>query len=273
MNAVNAILARLVDAALAPMAAWPWWVGVAVVTFVITLIAMPIIKWTLNPSLADRMKRNLHASIFELRLFNDSLPATFRAIFGMLRWTGGYLGSWLLPILIMAVPMLPLFSHLHAHYGYQGLEIGEPVTVTAKIDTESFSLEDHAKPNLQLIASDGVEIETPALWVATRKEAIWRIHPTVSGEHQLTVKVNGEEATKTLAVLDGTARRSPVRPGNFLDQLLYPSEPSLNGAVKEISVPYPETPIVLLLPLWVWALLLFSIPIALLLKKPFKVEF
>jgi len=268
MNALNAILGRLVDAALAPLSGLPWWVGVAVVTFFITLIAMPIIKWTLNPSLSDRMKSNLQASIFELRLFNDSLRATFRALFAMLRWTAGYLGAWLLPILIMAVPMLPLFSHLHAHYGYRGLEVGEPVTVTAKIDTDEL-----AKPNLLLQASDGVKVETPALWVATRKEVIWRINPTETGEHQLTLTVNGEQVTKSLAVADGASRRSPVRPGSFLGQLLYPSEPSLQGSIREISIPYPETSIFLLLPLWVWLLLLFSIPFALLLKKPFKVQF
>ena len=270
MNALNAILGRIVDASLAPFSGLPEWIGIAVVTFVVTLIAMPIIKWTLSPALSERMKRGLQASILELRLFNDSLRATFKALFDMLRWTAGYLFAWLLPILILAVPMLPLFSHLHAHWGFRGLEVDKPVTLTVKLDTDDLS-----KPDAALIADgDGIEIETPALWIPARKELLWRIRPTAEGEQSVTVRVNGEEAVKDLAVIaDGPARRSPVRPGSFFGQLLYPSEPSLEGTIHEISVPYPETTTFMLLPLWVWLLLLFSIPFALILKKPFNVEF
>ncbi len=275
MNAINAILGRIVDASRAPFSGLPEWIGIAVVTFVVTLIAMPIIKWTLSPALSDRMKRRLQAAILELRLFNDSLRATFRALFEMLFWTGGYLFAWLVPILILAVPMLPLFSHLHAHWGFRGLEVDKPVTLTVKLDTDDLS-----KPNATLTADgDGIEIETPALWIPARKELLWRIRPTAEGEQSVTVRYNGEGGVKELAVKelavipDGPARRSPVRAGSFVGQLLYPSESSLVGTIHEISVPYPETPTFLLLPLWVWLLLVFSIPFALILKKPFKVEF
>ncbi len=268
MTAINALLGRIVDLFLGLFSGLPAWIGIAAATFIITLIAMPIIKWTLNPSLSDRMKRNLQGAILELRLFNDSLRATFRAIVDMLRWAGGYLGAWLLPILIMAVPMLPLFSHLHAHYGYKGLDLNESVVLTAKV-AETLD----GKPAAQLTAPAGIEVETPALWVGRRDEVLWRLRPTEVGDHQVTVSINGEEAVKQLTVADGTVRRSPVRPGNFLGQLLYPSEAPLSGNIREISVPYPETPVFMLLPKWVWLLLLFSIPFALILKKPFKVEF
>lgn len=269
MNALNSILGRIVDAALAPFADLPEWVGIAVVTFFVTLIAMPIIKWTLSPALSERMKNRLQAAILELRLFNDSLRATFRALFEMLWWTGGYVFAWIVPILILAVPMLPLFSHLHAHWGFRGLEVDEPVTLTARLDTE-----ENTKPEASLTAGDGIAIEAPTLWIASRKELQWRIRPTSEGEHTVTVEVNGKTAEKKLAVFaEGPRRRSPVRPGDFFGQLLYPSEPTLSGVIDEISVPYLETLSFLLIPLWVWLLLLFSIPFALILKKPFKVEF
>lgn len=268
MNAINSILGRIVDAALAPFAGLPAWVGILVATFVVTLIAMPIIKWTLSPALSERMKRRLQAAILELRLFNDSLRATFRALLDMLVWTGGYVFAWIVPILILAVPMLPLFSHLHAHWGFRGLEVDEPVTLTARLQTE-----DPAKPDAALIGGDGIAVETPALWVPARRELLWRIRPIVEGRHTVTVEVGAEQAAKQLTVAPkGPARRSPVRPGSFWGQLLYPSEPSLNGPLTEISVPYSDGPSFLLIPQWVWLLLLFSIPFALILKRPFKVE-
>jgi hypothetical protein len=49
--------------------------------------------------------------------------------------------------------------------------------------------------------------------------------------------------TKSVRVVDGVVRRSPIRVGgNLLDQLLYPAEPPLPGdsAIRSISLSYPE---------------------------------
>lgn len=269
MEVVNAPLRRLVDSALAPFQGYPSWVGIAVVTFVVTLIAMPVIKWTLNPAWSDFTKRRLSASIFELRLFNDRLRATFRALADMLFWTAGYLGVWALPILVLGVVMLPLFAHLHAHYGYAGFAPGERTVLTARLETEG-----GAKPRAALTAPEGVTVETPALWVASRGELLWRLRADSAGEHELRLTVDGQEMTKSFTVADGPTRRSPVRPRGFWGQLLYPSEPPLPaGPVEEIALEVEETASFLLVPAWCWILILLSIPMAFALKRPFGVEF
>jgi hypothetical protein len=269
MEAVNALLRRLVDSALAPFQDYPSWVGIAVVTFVVTLVAMPVIKWTLNPAWSDATKRRLSAAIFELRLFNDRLRATFRALFDMLFWTAGYLGVWALPILVLGIVMLPLFAHLHAHYGYAGFEPGERTVLTAHLETEG-----GAKPRAELVAPEGVTVETPALWIASRGELLWRLRAEAPGEHELQLTVDGQRMTKSLTVADGPTRRSPVRPRGFWGQLLYPSElPLPAGPVEELSLEVEETSSFLLVPTWCWILILLSIPFAFALKRPFGVEF
>lgn len=269
MEAVNAFLRRLVDSALAPFQGYSSWVGIAVVTFVVTLIAMPVIKWTLNPEWSEAMKRRLQAAIFELRLFNDSLRATFRALFDMLRWTAGYLGVWTLPILILGLFMFPLFAHLHAHWGYRGLEPGDTTVLTAHL-AETGS----AKPHATLTAPEGVTVETPALWIPSRGELLWRLRADAAGTYELALDVDGQRADKSVTVADGPGRRSPERPRGFWGQLLYPSEPPLPaGPVEEVTLEYEEGSSFLLVPTWCWILILLSIPIAFALKKPFGVEF
>ncbi len=271
MEVVNALLRRLVDLLLSPFQGLPWWVGLAVVTFVVTLVALPIIKWTLNPRWSEAAKRRLTASVFELRLFNDDLRATFRALFDMLRWTGLYLGAWLLPILVLGTLLLPLFAQLQAHYGWKGLEPGERTTLRAH-----FAADRDTKPEATLAAGEGVEVETPALWIPSRRELVWRLHATAPGAHQLTLDLDGESLTKELAVAgDAVARRSPVRGKDFWTQLLYPAEPRIPAAsaLAEITVDYDDAKSFLLVPVWCWVLVLLSFPFALLLKKPFGVEF
>ncbi len=271
MEVVNAPLRRLVDLLLSPFQALPWWVSLAVVTLLVTLIAMPIIKWTLNPRWAEAAKRRLTASVFELRLFNDDLRATFRALFDMLRWTGLYLGAWLLPLVVMGVLMLPVFAQLQAHYGWKGLEPGERTTLRARLAADR-----DAKPAATLAGGKGVEIETPALWIPSRRELVWRLRADAPGTHQLTLDLEGEATTKDLAVAgDAVARRSPLRGRSFGAQLLYPAEPPLpeGSPLAEISLDYADARSFLLVPVWCWVLVLLSIPFALLLKKPFGVEF
>lgn len=271
MEVVNAPLRRLVDLLLSPFQGLPWWVGLAVVTFLVTLVAMPIIKWTLNPRWADASKRRLTAAVFELRLFNDDLRATFRALFDMLRWTGLYLGAWLLPILVMGTIMLPVFAQLQAHYGWKGLEPQQQTMLRARFDADR-----DTKPEASLAASNGVEVETPSLWIPSRREMVWRLRAAAPGAHQLTLDLEGETTTKDLAVAgDAVARRSPVRGKSFWTQLLYPAEPPLadGSPLTEITIDYDDAGSFLLVPVWCWVLVLLSIPFALLLKKPFGVEF
>ncbi len=271
MEAINAPLRAFVDLLLSPFRGLPWWVGLAAVTLLVTVIAMPIIKWTLNPRWAEAAKRRLTAAVFELRLFNDDLRATFRALFDMLRWTGLYLGAWLLPILVMGTLMLPVFAQLQAHYGWKGLAPGERTTLRAQLAADR-----DTKPQARLTAEGGVEVETPALWIPSRRELVWRLRAAAPGTHRLALTVDAASVSKELVVADGVARRSPVKPGRDLwGQLLYPAEPPLaaGSGLAEVTVDYADAPAFLLVPVWCWVLVLLSIPFALLLKKPFRVEF
>ena len=166
MEAINAALRSFFDALLGALATLPDWAALAVLALVVTLIILPIIRWTFKPDPAERFKRKIYAGLFEIRLFNDRLGATFRGLVDVLRFTGAYMGVWLLPLLVMTVPMLPIFAHLHFHYGYDGVTPGEPTLLRAEFASDR----DGGKPEASLAAPPGVRVETPALWIPAQRQ-------------------------------------------------------------------------------------------------------
>jgi len=271
MEAINAVLRTGLDALLGVMAGLPDWVALAVLALLVTLLILPIIKWTFNPDLAERFKRKVYAGLFEIRLFNDRLGATFRGLFDVLRFTGGYMGAWLLPLVIMSVPMLPIFAHLHFHFGYDGLRPGETTLLRVEIDDDFVG----EKPDAHLSAPAGVRVDTPALWIPAKRQLVWRLSAETPGDYELDLSVEGSSYTKSLVVSDRSTRRSPLRTApSFWTQLIYPAEPPLppGSPITQITVDYAEHGSFLLVPNWCWILILLSLPPFLLLKKRFGVE-
>jgi len=271
MEAFNALLRGALDLMLGAMAGLPDWVALGVLAFLVTLLILPIIKWTFKMEVAENFKRKVYAGLFEIRLFNDRLGATFKGLIDVLRFTGAYMGTWLLPLVVMSVPMLPLFAHLHFHYGYDGLQPGETTLLRAEFSEDR----DTGKPDVALTAPEGVRVATPALWVPAERELIWRLEAEVAGEYELELSIDGETYTKSLVVSDVPTRRSPLRPKqSFLDQLIYPAEPPLpDGSPLEfISLDYTEKSSFFFVPTWCWIIILLSLPPFLLLKDRFGVE-
>lgn len=271
METINALLRSGLDGLLRLMAGLPDWVALAVLALLVTILILPIIKWTFNPKLADRFKRKVYAGLFEIRLFNDRLGATFRGLVDVLRFTAAYMGAWLLPLVVMSVPMLPVFAHLHFHYGYDGLEPGTSTLLRAELAADR----ETGKPPASLEAPDGIRVETPALWIPARRQLVWRLGAVTPGDYELELSVDGRTYTKSVTVSDQATRRSPLRPGaDFLDQLLYPAEPPLpaDGQLARITVDYGERGSFLLVPNWCWILVILSIPFFVLLKGRFGVE-
>jgi hypothetical protein len=271
MEAINALLRAGLDGLLGLLAGLPDWVALAVLALLVTILVLPIIKWTFNPDLAERFKRKVFAGLFEIRLFNDRLGATFRGLLDVLRYTAAYMAAWLLPLVVMSVPMLPIFAHLHFHYGYDGLQPGATTLLRAEFAADR----ETGKPAASLAAPDGLRVETPALWVPARRELIWRLGAETPGDYELTLSIDGREYAKSVTVSDEATRRSPLRPrAAFFDQLLYPAEPPLaaDSPLARITIDYGEHGSFLLVPNWCWILVILSLPFFLLLKGRFGVE-
>jgi len=129
------------------------------------------------------------------------------------------------------------------------------------------------KPAMELEMPDGLELETPAVWVPSQGAMVWRMTATEPGDYELHVKTGGKSFGKTVRVTDRTIRRSPLRATSIADQFLYPVEKPLakDGPIRTISVTYPEDPEFFLMPRWMWIFFVLTIVFAFALRKPMGV--
>ena len=287
MSLLNALLARTFDLLLLPFRQLPPIVGLVVVSLATAVVMLLVFRKTSNQTKLAAVKRQIHAAIFEIRLFNDDLRAIFRAQGEILRHNLTYLRLSIVPMLWMIAPLLLVVAQLQFHYGYSGLTVAQPVLLKAQVregvaftgsappDAVHASLS-NGNPPVTLDAPGEIEVQTPAVWFPATREVIWRIAPRAAGQFELQLRAGRESFTKTVQVSDRVVRRSPVRlDPAFMNQLLYPAEPPLpgNGAVTSITIAYPERDIPVLGFELHWLIVYFALSMifAFALRKRFNV--
>jgi hypothetical protein len=238
VSAVNGLLRPLFDALLLPFRSLPPIVGLLLVSLVAAIGMLLVFKKTSNQSRLEAVKRQIHACLFEIRMFSDDLPAILRAQVEILRHNLKYLALSAVPMLWMIVPLLFVIAQLQFHYGYRGLAPGDEFIVKARLKQDP-----PARPAASLQAPSGLEVATPAVWIPAERELAWRLRAQDWGDYELKLRLGDQEYTKTAQVSRQVRRRSPERrePG-FWNELLYPAEPPLpkESPVASIVVAYPE---------------------------------
>lgn len=236
MTTLNAILTRVSDLVLAPLAAVPplWAVlGLALLT---ALVVLGVMRLTSNQAAVAEAKRLIQADLLEMRLYNDDVRALLRAQGGILRHNGRYIWLSLVPLVVTAMPLTLAIAQLQSYYGYGGLPVGAPALLTVELQDPSA-----ASAPLRL-DGPGLDVEAGPIVFPSLGQAVWRVVPTAAADQTLRVQIGDRTAEKTWSSSTGVTRRSPQRerPG-FVSQLLYPSEPPLtDGPIRAIRVPYPD---------------------------------
>jgi hypothetical protein len=106
------------------------------------------------------------AHIIEFRLFIDEPALIWRAQKAAFRANVALLRQLALPCVVMAVPLLLLWSSMERRFGHGPLGPGETTIVTAHTD--------------QAPVIDGLTIETPGVRIARTGEVSWRVRATRS---------------------------------------------------------------------------------------------
>ena len=272
MTAVNAALRAVFDALLFPFRALPPLVGLAVVSAAAAVLMLIVFKKTSNQPRLEAVKRQIHACLFELRLFSDDLPAILRAQGEILRHNLRYLGLSAVPMLVMLVPLVLAVAQLQFHYGYRGLRPADEFLFKVQLK------EGHAdaRPQAALHAPSGLAVVTPPVWIPSERELAWRLRAEQWGDYALTLELDGREYRKTAQVSRLVRRRSPVRlEPSFVNQLLYPAEEPLpsDSSLSAITVGYPETDVSVFgwSVNWLVLFMVLSVAFAFALRKPLGV--
>lgn len=273
MATFNAVIGWLFDRLLAPLAMLSPLAGVAVVALVTAVAMLLCIRVASNQVRLAEVKRQIHACIFECRLFQDDLPAVFRALGEMLRRNVVYVGLSLRPLLWAAVPLALLLMQLDLFFGYRA-PVREPRLLTVQV-TDPSALARGVETAV-LEAPAAVRVLTPPIWIPATGELLWKVEPKEPGDYVVRVRIGAWIFDKTLAASDGPARRSPVRVASGpIAQALNPAEAPIPGGspVSEVRIDYAPATIELLgwqVP-WLAPYFIFSILWGAVLKRPLKV--
>jgi uncharacterized membrane protein (DUF106 family) len=271
MQLVNAVLRPVFDGLLLPFRGLPPLVGLCVVSLFVSVLMLLVFKRTSNQEKIAAVKDRITAGLFEIRLFQDDLRAIFRAQGEILRHNLSYVGLSLVPLLWMIVPIVLVIAQLQFHYGYEGLSPGRGALVTAEL-REDWSGD---RPPVSLEVPEGLRVDSPAVWLPSLREVVWRITPQERGDFEIGVVFGDERFAKTIDVSERIVRRSPSRlEAGFSNEALRPAEPPLpkGAAIRAISVTYPETGSAAGMPTWMWIFFLLSIAFAFALKGRFGVK-
>jgi len=247
---------------------WPPILSLALISLVSGVAMLWVFGRISNQEAIGRAKRRLVASLYELRLFADEPALVWRAQKELVAANLRYLALVFQPAVVLTVPMIVLLFQLESFYGLLPLPVNVPAIVSVQMKGDVSGV----RP--QLLAPDGVTVETPPLRVPWEHRIYWRIRPKRELEGALRIQWTDGAIEKAVAC--GTTHRylARRRVSSLFDQFLYPAEKRLHrGPVGWVEIRYPTTEISCLgiRSHWLVWFLLISIGSAWLLRKRFRV--
>jgi hypothetical protein len=235
------------------------------------LVLLLVLRKVSSQGAIRNIRRQLQACLYELRLFIDEPALVWSAQVRLLWLNAQYLALMLRPALILAVPMLFLFSLLEPFYGKAPLAIAEASIVTLKLAHPQAALV--AAPILQ--PPDGIAVETPAVRMQGTGLICWRIRAVKSTSGLMRVVFPTEIVTKKITSGTNPKFLSLKRVRSLWQLFWHPTEVRLPaGNVEWIEIDYPSRTMEWLglgLPWFVW-LLLFSMATAVALMRPLRIS-
>jgi len=277
MSLVNRALGALFDLLVLPFRGMPAGVGLTVISALVSAGMLLAFRRVSDQDALDKVKRRIHAGVYEIRLYKDDLRTIFAAQLATFRHTATYFRLSMVPMLWIMIPIVIVVIQLQFQYGYASLEPGESTVVKVEFTEEGAArVAETDGADLSLEAPAGVRVETPAVWAPAVRQALWRVGAQEPGRHELVVHVGDETFTKSLRVSGSTVLRSPVRPAGLLGQIVYPAEAPLpsGSGIASISVAYADADVSLLgwEMHWIIAFFILTMVFAFALAKPMGVK-
>jgi hypothetical protein len=224
---------------LAPLAVVPGWISATVVSAVTGVLLLAVFKYTSNQNAIKRVRNDIDAHLLALKLFKDSARVALSAQGRILLGAGRLFVLAVVPMLVMAVPVILLLGQLGLWYQARPLKIGEDAVITLGLGGDAAS----SWPAVNLEPTGAVEVAVGPVRVRSKREVCWNVKAQKPGSHRLFFQVGDQTVAKELAVGDGFMRVSTLRPGwDWSAILLNPwEEPFRPGEpVRSISVTYPS---------------------------------
>jgi hypothetical protein len=217
----------------------PGWLSATIVAAVTGVLLLFVFKYTSAQRAIKRVRNDINAHLFAIKLFKDSSAVALRAQ-GRILWGALRLFALaIVPILVMLVPVTLLLGQLALWYQHRPLEVGEETVVTMKLSGDAKA----PWPEVHLKPSSAFEVAVGPVRVQSKNEICWSLIARENGLARLEFRVAGLDIDKEFAVGDHLMRVSEKRPGwSWSDALLHPWERPFQPGhpVDSIEVVYPN---------------------------------
>lgn len=248
--------------------------GVVVAALLTAVLVLLIYRAVSNERALRATRARIQAELLSIAMYRDSLRILFGSAGRALLWNLRYLQLNLVPLAVVALPVVLLMANLEVWFGHRPFLPGESALVTVTLAPGQDVLAD----GLELRGTEGVVVGAQPVRVPGLRQATWRVRATQAGEHLLRLRVAGMTVTKTFAAGERPRPLSLRRhQGVGLETLLEPGEAPLADAsgVQEIGIDYPARR----LHVFGWRLhwlvvyLVLTLIVVLALRRPFHVSF
>ena len=222
----------------------PVW-GLTIISVLIGIAVLFVFRYTSNQRAIKISRNRIKAHILELLYYKDSIRVMVKALLRILWQNTIYLRYALVPLIIIIVPMILLFIQLDFRYQYRPLKTGETSIVKMRLSETPGN-----SARINILPSDAIEVETPALRMDHNREFNWRIRAKKAGLHHISFSMpGGGRIEKTIEIADHHTGLMPLSPrkvrGHFWDVLFNPVEKPLpsENAVESVELMYPHRPL------------------------------
>jgi hypothetical protein len=236
---LNALANALGSVVFAPIAAMPGWLSATIVAAATGVLMLYVYKFTSNQGAIKRVRDDIKANLFALKLFKDNVPVTLKAQGRLFIGAGKLLVLSIVPVIVMTVPVLLLWGQMALWYQQRPLKVHEDAIMTLKLSGDG----EADWPDVKLKPTSAFVVTTGPIRVVSKREVCWQITARENGYHHLVFQVGQQEASKEMAIGDGFMRVSVLRPGwSWSDALFNPAEPPFGptSTVQSIDIEYPQ---------------------------------
>ena len=237
LDAINVVLTSFFDVVCWPFRGLqPIWT-LTLISFASGVFLVWLFGKTSNQDKIREVRNRIRGNLIGVRLFQHDIGVVLRLQSRIFGDTFRFMKLAVVPMLIMAVPVVLIMTQLNLRFAVRPTAPGEPVVVTTLVRDEA-TLE---QP-IALKAPEGVTVETPPVKIRSSREIAWRLRVDRPGTHRLLVQVGNDIVEKQ--IVGGVGWQSIVQRlsgSGIIDTLLYPGEPPIaaNLNVEAIEVAYP----------------------------------
>ena len=111
----------------------PGWLSATLVASVTGALLLLIFKYTSNQAAIKRVRNDIDANLFALKLFKDATPVVLAAQAAMIWGAFRLFVLAIVPMLVMMVPVLLMLGQLSLWYQHRPLRVGEEAVVALKL--------------------------------------------------------------------------------------------------------------------------------------------